>query len=108
MAKSILTTGDTALQDVTLSKERITGVNGASAGKEIALTKVLTMIGRPGVQVAVIARGPQGYSITHVDERLMIAFAIINLQFVMLGGRHNFVDSDKNCRYEAEVCPSSL
>ncbi len=42
-------------------------INGASAGKEIALTKALTTIGRPGVQVAVVTRRPQGYCLTHVE-----------------------------------------
>lgn len=42
-------------------------LNGASAGKEVALNKVLTTIGRPGRHVAVFAIGPQGYSLTHVE-----------------------------------------
>lgn len=42
-------------------------LNGASAGKELELTKTLTTLGKPGVQVAVIARRPHGYFITHVE-----------------------------------------
>lgn len=42
-------------------------LTGASAGKEIELTKNLTTLGKPGVQVAVITRRPQGYFITHVE-----------------------------------------
>ena len=42
-------------------------VTGPSAGKEMILTKSLTTIGRPGVQVAVITRRPQGFLITHVE-----------------------------------------
>jgi hypothetical protein len=42
-------------------------LNGASAGRELELTKNLTTLGKPGVQVAVIARRPQGYFITHVE-----------------------------------------
>ena len=42
-------------------------LSGASAGKEVDLTKTLTKLGKPGVQVAVIARRPQGYFITHVE-----------------------------------------
>lgn len=42
-------------------------LSGASAGRELALTKNLTRLGKPGVQVAVIARRPQGYFITHVE-----------------------------------------
>ena len=42
-------------------------VSGPAAGKEMILTKSLTTIGRPGVQVAVITRRPQGFLITHVE-----------------------------------------
>lgn len=42
-------------------------MTGASAGKEIGLSKPLTTIGRPGVQVAVITHRKQGYFLTHVE-----------------------------------------
>ncbi|MBL8483865.1 MAG: FHA domain-containing protein [Rhodocyclaceae bacterium] len=42
-------------------------LNGANAGRELELTKTLTTLGKPGVQVAVITRRPQGYFITHVE-----------------------------------------
>ena len=42
-------------------------LSGANAGKELLLTKALTTLGKPGVQVAVITRRPQGYFITHVE-----------------------------------------
>ena len=42
-------------------------LSGASAGKELELTKPLTTLGKPGVQVAVLTRRPQGYFITHVE-----------------------------------------
>lgn len=42
-------------------------LNGANAGRELELTKTLTTLGKPGVQVAVIARRPNGYFITHVE-----------------------------------------
>lgn len=42
-------------------------LNGANAGKELELTKTLTTLGKPGLQVAVIARRPHGYFITHVE-----------------------------------------
>ena len=42
-------------------------LTGPSAGKELELTKNLTTVGKPGVQVAVITRRPQGYFITHVE-----------------------------------------
>ena len=42
-------------------------LSGAIAGRELALSKPLTTLGKPGVQVAVITRRPQGYFITHVE-----------------------------------------
>ena len=42
-------------------------MSGANAGKELELTKPLTTLGKPGVQVAVITRRPQGFFITHVE-----------------------------------------
>ena len=42
-------------------------LSGVNVGKELLLTKALTTLGKPGVQVAVITRRPQGYFITHVE-----------------------------------------
>ena len=42
-------------------------LSGPSAGRELDLVKNLTTLGKPGVQVAVITRRPQGFFITHVD-----------------------------------------
>ena len=42
-------------------------LSGANAGKELELTKPLTTLGKPGVQVAVLTRRPAGYFITHVE-----------------------------------------
>ena len=42
-------------------------LSGGNTGREMELTKSLTTLGKPGVQVAVIARRPQGYFITHVE-----------------------------------------
>src|SRR5262245_46728988 len=42
-------------------------LSGANAGKELELTKPLTTLGKPGVQVAVLTRRPTGYFITHVE-----------------------------------------
>jgi len=42
-------------------------LSGGNAGKELELTKPLTTQGKPGVQVAVLTRRPQGYFITHVE-----------------------------------------
>jgi pSer/pThr/pTyr-binding forkhead associated (FHA) protein len=42
-------------------------MTGGNAGKELELGKPLTTLGKPGVQVAVLTRRPQGYFITHVE-----------------------------------------
>ena len=42
-------------------------LNGSNAGKTLSLTKAVTSLGRPGVQVVVIARAPEGYSVAHVE-----------------------------------------
>lgn len=42
-------------------------LTGANAGRSLELTKPLTTLGKPGVQVAVITRRPQGFFITHVE-----------------------------------------
>ncbi|SRR6266513_88051 len=50
-------------------------LSGANAGKELDLTKPLTTLGKPGVQVAVITRRPQGFFITHVEGA---SFPVLN------------------------------
>ena len=42
-------------------------LSGPNAGRELTLVKALTTLGKPGVQVAVIAKRPQGFFITHVE-----------------------------------------
>jgi predicted component of type VI protein secretion system len=42
-------------------------LSGPNAGKELPLIKPLTTLGKPGVQVAVIAKRPHGYFLTHVE-----------------------------------------
>jgi hypothetical protein len=46
---------------------RIEVLNGSNAGKQLALTKAQTTLGRAGVQVVVISLGADGYSVAHVD-----------------------------------------
>jgi hypothetical protein len=42
-------------------------LNGAAAGREVSLTKVVTTVGKPGMQVASITKRPGGYVIAHVE-----------------------------------------
>ena len=45
-------------------------LNGAAAGREVALSKVVTTVGKPGVQVASITKRPGGYVLAHVEGSL--------------------------------------
>src|SRR5580700_1415720 len=51
-----------------LKKAKLQVLSGAFAGRELELTKALTTLGRPGVQVAAITRRAEGYFIVHVDS----------------------------------------
>lgn len=57
----------TAAPAVPARKAMLQLLSGANVGKEMELTKPLTTLGKPGVQVAVITRRPQGFFITHVE-----------------------------------------
>ena len=50
-------------------------LSGGAAGRVMELTKTLTTLGKPGVQIAVITRRPTGYFITHVEGA---AYPILN------------------------------
>jgi pSer/pThr/pTyr-binding forkhead associated (FHA) protein len=54
-------------------------LSGGNAGKQLELVKTLTTLGKPGVQVAVIARRPHGYFITHVEGA---SFPVVNGQMI--------------------------
>jgi hypothetical protein len=51
----------------TMPPASIRVLTGAAAGREVVLTKVVTTIGKPGVQVASITKKPTGYLFAHVD-----------------------------------------
>ncbi len=55
---------------------RLTVLNGPIAGKELELTKALITLGKPGTQVAVISRRPQGYFLTHIESNS--GFPVVN------------------------------
>jgi pSer/pThr/pTyr-binding forkhead associated (FHA) protein len=42
-------------------------LSGPAAGREVALVKVVTTIGKPGIAVAAITRRPQGFVVAHVE-----------------------------------------
>lgn len=66
----------------TIREAAIQVLSGAAAGRSLDLMKNLTTIGKPGVQVAVITRRPNGFFITHVEGA---SFPTINAK--TLGGQ---------------------
>ena len=53
-------------------------LSGAFAGRELELTKALTTLGRPGVQVAAVTRRAEGYYIVHVESGTEGDFPLVN------------------------------
>ncbi len=51
-----------------LPRAKLQVISGRFAGKELELTKALTTLGRPGVQVAAITRRAEGYFVVNVDS----------------------------------------
>jgi pSer/pThr/pTyr-binding forkhead associated (FHA) protein len=56
-----------ALEEAGIPPGAVRILNGEHAGRELELTKALATLGQPGVQVAVIAKRPNGYFISHVE-----------------------------------------
>jgi pSer/pThr/pTyr-binding forkhead associated (FHA) protein len=61
-----------------LPKAKLQVLSGAFAGRELELTKALTTLGRPGIQVAAITRRSEGYFIVHVDSGKENDFPLVN------------------------------
>jgi pSer/pThr/pTyr-binding forkhead associated (FHA) protein len=55
-------------QPVILPLAKLQVLSGTFAGRELELTKALTTLGRPGIQVAAISRRAEGYYIVHVES----------------------------------------
>jgi pSer/pThr/pTyr-binding forkhead associated (FHA) protein len=53
-------------------------LSGTFAGRELELSKALTTLGRPGVQVAAITRRAEGYYIVHVESGKTDGFPLVN------------------------------
>ncbi len=63
---------------VALKKAKLQVLSGAFAGRELEITKALTTLGRPGVQVAAITRRGEGYYIVHVESGKPDDFPLLN------------------------------
>ncbi len=53
-------------------------LSGPFAGREMELTKVLTTLGRPGVQVAAITRRADAHYLVHVESGTPGSFPLVN------------------------------
>ena len=69
---------DSAPNALPLAKLQV--LSGAFAGRELELTKALTTLGRPGVQVAAITRRAEGYYIVHVESGKEDDYPLVNGQ----------------------------
>jgi pSer/pThr/pTyr-binding forkhead associated (FHA) protein len=61
-----------------LKKARLQVLSGAFAGRELELSKALTTLGRPGVQVAAITRRSDGFYIVHVEADRPDNYPLVN------------------------------
>lgn len=53
-------------------------LSGANKGKDLDLTRILTTLGKPGVQVAAITRRPSGYFLIAVDAASSPSNPLVN------------------------------
>ncbi len=58
---------------------RVRVLNGAGAGREMPLTKVVTTIGKPGLSVASITRRSHGFDLAHVEGEQVAAVNSISI-----------------------------
>ena len=61
-----------------VKKAKLQVLSGAFAGRELELSKALTTLGRPGIQVAAITRRAEGYYIVHVDSGKDNDYPLVN------------------------------
>jgi pSer/pThr/pTyr-binding forkhead associated (FHA) protein len=71
---------DTSSVPNALPLAKLQVLSGAFAGRELQLTKALTTLGRPGVQVAAITRRAEGYFVVHVESGEEGDYPLVNGQ----------------------------
>jgi len=71
---------------------RLQLISGANKGKELQLTKILTTLGKPGVQVSAITRRPTGYFLLLVDGGKENKSPMVNGSEI--GKQHPLADGD--------------
>ncbi len=70
-----------------LKKARLQVLSGSFAGRELELSKALTTLGRPGIQVAAITRRSDGFYLVHVESGKEGDFPLLNGQPTGAGAR---------------------
>ncbi len=85
-AAASLATGPGATAAGVIPSAAIKVMSGAAAGREVALVKVVTTIGKPGVAVAAITRRPHGFVVAHVEgeNKLTLNGALVDAEPVPL------------------------
>ncbi|MFL6699680.1 MAG: FHA domain-containing protein [Vitreoscilla sp.] len=66
-APGVIGAASAAASPVAAGPASIKVLNGGAAGREVLLTKVVTTVGKPGVQVASVTKRPGGYVLSHVE-----------------------------------------
>jgi hypothetical protein len=69
---------DEKAKAVSLPLAKLQVLSGTFAGRELELTKALTTLGRPGIQVAAISRRADGYFIVHVESGKDDDYPLVN------------------------------
>jgi len=67
-----------AAKPTKLPKGKLQVLSGKFAGKELVLTKALTTLGQPNIQVAAISRRAEGYFIIHVESGKAGNYPVVN------------------------------
>ncbi len=75
---SDLASAGTADSEEETSDASLKFLSGANKGKDLNLTRILTTLGKPGVQVAAITRRPTGYFLIAVDAASSPSNPLVN------------------------------
>lgn len=84
--KSVAAAANGVSSPLRMGPAAIKVLSGTASGREVALLKVVTTIGKPGVAVAAITKRAQGFVIAHVEgeSRPRLNGTVIGLEPVLL------------------------
>ncbi|MDX1609757.1 MAG: FHA domain-containing protein [Halofilum sp. (in: g-proteobacteria)] len=69
IGKKLLAEAEQQSDGAATQKARLRVISGTNKGKELELTKALTTIGKPGVQVAAVTRRAKGYFLIQIEAK---------------------------------------